>query len=222
MRAGFLTATLLFLTASTGWPQDATPGKPLTLLDHAGKEITLKNATFTTGTKRLSWLDETVAPTPKDKKAAPPTGPEYLEFRERKTPMYKDDVTTYIPITAIKQIDYDPKAREVSVTIWIAKDEELNVAVYLHGSTVYAGINKFNLDGEIEAGTLNVQGPIKLQDGFLRAGIRSIRFPDAKPVAAPSGANAIVIPRGKEKTKHEVGTCSPSTAPAHASASCRC
>jgi len=203
MRVSLIGGVIYLCINATAWSQEKTEVKPLTLIDAAGKELTLKNWKFATGTKHLSWLDPKAdVPVPKGKKGSPvpPTGPEFLEFREKKLEMYKDDVSTFIPLTSLKRIDYDLKAKEVSVTLLASDGKDLT----LRGTTEYVGINKYNLDGEIDAGALQVGGPVKLQDGFLRAGIKSIVFADAKPAPQAVGSKAQVVTRGKEKTKHDV------------------
>lgn len=185
----------LLLTITTLSAQEPKSAKPLTLIDAAGKEIGLKGWKFTGGTKQLSWLDgkEPI-------KGAKPAGPEFLEFREQKAVMYKDDVTTYIPLAALKELVYEPKSKVVTVTLAAGDGKDLT----LRGTTNFVGINKFNLDGEVTSGTLNVAGPVSLLDGSLRADIRAIRFPDPIPDKTAFLPDAVVSVRGKEKARHEV------------------
>src|SRR5688572_12134849 len=97
----------------------------LVVLDNAGKEIPLKTWKFTQGTRRLSWLAEAKKGSEKkegqkkedDKKgdvkkakgavAPEPVGPECLALIEEKTPTYVNDVTTFIPLTSLKKIEFD-------------------------------------------------------------------------------------------------------------------
>lgn len=198
MRIVFVVGALLMMSSWSGAQEGAS--KPITLVDASGKEMAFKQWKFVTGTRRLSWLEK--EPPAKEKKGMP-YGPECLEFRVAKVPMFKEDVTTYIPLTSLKRIAYEGKDVEVEVVGPGGKN------FILKGSAEFVGINRFNLDGELDAGTLSVGGPIKLQDGFLKAGIRRIQFPDAAPLAETSGANATVVVRGKDSAKHTVADLQP-------------
>src|SRR5205823_6447114 len=116
-----------------------------------GKEIKLTNWKFVVGTKHLGWLGEpSKATVKKGKKAPPPVpqGPEFLEFREDKTPAYEKDITTYIPLASLRKIDYDHDKKTVSVTLLLAGDKEQT----LTGPAKYEKINKFTIDGAVEPG----------------------------------------------------------------------
>lgn len=165
-------------------------------------KIRLKDAHFTAGTRRLSWL----AADEKPAKAKAPVGPEYLEFREDKTPMYTDDIVTYISIASLQRIDYEHEKKLVRVTVKQAGDKDLT----LFGSTRYANINKFSFDGTARQMTeFPVEGPLQFQDGRMRLPIRAFVQAAARPVEAPTGRVAIVVARDKDKTQHKVHGLAP-------------
>jgi hypothetical protein len=187
----------LFLFALASCCARAQDGKikPLILVDLTGKEIPIKGWSLVSGTKHLSWL----AKDGKAKKGAP-VGPECLEFRESKIDMYQDDVTTFIPLTALKQLEYDHKAKEVLVTLVGPDGKDAT----LRGPTRFKGINQFALDGEVGAAAIEIGGSVRILEGSLRVGFKSLTFPDAAPTPALSGPAASVLVRGKEKTLHQV------------------
>lgn len=176
----------------------------LIVLDGAGKEIKLTSWKFVLGTKHLGWLGEpSKAPEKKGKKVPPPVpqGPEFLEFREDKTPAYEKDITTYIPVTSVRKIEYDHDKKVVAVTFLAAGDKEQT----LIGPAKYANINKFNIDGAVEPGTASLAGDVKFQDGFLKVGIKGYRFPGpAQAAPAPSGRPAVIVALDKTKTVHKI------------------
>ncbi len=162
-------------------------------------KIVLKDAHFTAGTRHLSWLvtDDKPAKT----KTKTPAGPEYLEFREDKTPMYTDDIVTYIPVGSLQRLEYDHEKKLVRVTVKQAGDTDLTLV----GSTKYANINKFSLDGTaLKKADLGVEGALQFQDGRMKVPFRGFINPAAKPVEAPTGRAAVVVARDKEKTQHKV------------------
>ncbi len=175
----------------------------LVVMDSAGKEIKLTKWKFVLGTRRLGWLGEPAKVVEKKgKKAAPvvPSGPEYLEFREDKTPAYDKDVTTFIPVSSLRKIDYDHDKKAIAVTYLAAGDKELTLV----GPSKFANINKFHIDGTVAPGNVSLAGEIKFQDGFLKAGIQGYRFPNAEPVPAPMGRPAIIVVLDKARTVHRV------------------
>lgn len=206
-------ATTFFgLVVSFFWSESRAAEKAaedLVALDGAGKEIKLKNWKFTLGTRHLSWLVQPAkAPEKqekqekKDKKSAPPVpqGPECLDFREEKSTTYANGILTLIPLTSLRKIDYDHDKKTVSVALLQAGGKE----TVLTGSTKFVGINKFNIDGDAEAGPITLSGAVKFQDGFLRAGIKGYRFASAQPVPEPSGRLGTIVADDKEKTVHKV------------------
>ena len=161
--------------------------------------IRLKDAHFSAGTRRLSWLavDDASAKT----KAKAPAGPEYLEFREDKTPMYTDDIVTYIPVASLQQLEYDHDKRLARATIKQAGDMD----VTLIGPTKFANINKFSLEGTgLKKSEIGIDGALQIQDGLLKAPVRGFVQHGAKPVEAPTGRLALVIAQDKAKKQHKV------------------
>ncbi|MFO0965900.1 MAG: hypothetical protein U0793_10000 [Gemmataceae bacterium] len=172
--------------------QDAR--KPLILIDGADKNIPLKDWSFATGTKHLTWL------APKEERGKKDAGPEYLEFRVTKAEMYQEDVTTYIPLSALKEIEYDHKAKEVAVTLVNAEGKD----VTLRGPTKFKAINQFTIDGAVAPTTFEIGGAVRLTEGAARFGFKKLKFPEPTAAAAVAGAEATVVVRGKEKVSHTV------------------
>src|SRR5688572_27630768 len=65
--------------------------------------IRLAEPRFTSNTRPLAWLAEPIKD--KGKKAAP--GPEHLEFREEQSTLFKEGITTFVPLESVLRIDYD-------------------------------------------------------------------------------------------------------------------
>jgi hypothetical protein len=180
-------------------------GGVLVVIDHAGKEVKLSAWKFLSGTRRLSWL----APAGKARAAKgeeagedeAPAGPEALALREENSTTFEKGILTLVPVTSLKKIDYDAEARTVRVTYLMAsaKDSEAGT---LTGSTKYTGINKLTLEGEMDLGELG-KAALKFQGGTPRS-VKSIQFPEPKPVPAPTGRPAVITASDKEKTKHQV------------------
>jgi hypothetical protein len=172
------------------------PGSSWELLYDHQLTIPLQDARFTSGTRRLAWLaadDKAV----KSKNA----GPEYLEFREDKTPMYKDDVVTFIPVASVSRLDYDHDKKLVRAAIRQSGAKDL----VLIGSTKFIGINKFNLEGS--AAKTPLSGAVRIQDGQLN--VQGVQQPGAKPVEPPTGRPAVVVIQDKKKTEHKVHGLTP-------------
>ena len=162
-------------------------------------KIALKDAHFTAGTRHLSWLATDEKP-PKAK-AKVPARPEYLEFREDKTPMYKDDIVTYIPVASLLRLEYDHDKKLVRAAVKQAGDKDLTLV----GPTKFANINKFSLEGTaVMKADLGVEGALQFQDGLMKTPFRALIHHAAKPAAAPTGGGAVVIAQDKAKTEHKV------------------
>src|SRR5262249_30403324 len=139
MRSAFLVLILLPISSTALIAQPADDGWEV--IYDAQTKIRLKDAHFTAGTRHPAWLAR--ADNTAKAKAKAPAGPEYLEFREDKTPMYTDDIVTYIPVASVQRIDYEHEKKLVRVTVKQTDDSSLTLA----GPTKYANINKFSLEG---------------------------------------------------------------------------
>jgi hypothetical protein len=186
----------------------------LVVIDAAGKEQKLKTWKFTTGTRHLSWLEpvkegedkpkdgdkpkegnkkegEPKKPGPRNgprPKPVPASGPEALQFRDENSTDFKEGILTFIPLTALRAIDFD--AEEETMTVKAATGDKADDTVTLAGTTKYKGINKITIEAEVDKGELGV-GEVKFQGGVPK-GIRGLRFPAAKALPAPAGRTATV------------------------------
>lgn len=172
----------------------------LVVVDGGGKELRLNNWKFSLGTRRLAWLAPQAKAAPKKDKLAPPAsqGPECLEFREEKSTTYANGILTLIPLTRLQSIDYDHAKKLVSVTFLRADGKEET----LTGTTKFSNINNFHIEGDAESAALTVSGVVKLQDGFLKAGIRGYRFPKPEPGPEATGRAAVIT--AVDKSVHKV------------------
>jgi len=177
-----LAATALLVADEAKAPE----GKPLVVVDNAGKELKLKSYTITAGLMRLSWLAAPAEPPPADKgkpkkgKLAPPKdGPEALVIRDAEKINFLEGVTTFVPLAQLKAVDFDAVAKTMTVTAAAGKDD-----VKLTGTTSYKGINKVTLEAEIDKGAAGVASVI-YQGGVAKPNMKGLRFPEAKadPVA---------------------------------------
>jgi hypothetical protein len=180
-------ALLLTLAAAAALPADEPspmPGPPLVVIDAAGKEVKLKSYSFTAGIVRLSWLaeDGEAPPPEKDKKGKPKKGagkllkegPEALVLRDADKINFLDGVTTFIPISQLKAVDFDNAAKTMTVTAATGKDD-----VKLVGTTAYKGINKVALEAEIDKGEAGVASVV-YQGGVIKGNLKGLRLPGAK------------------------------------------
>lgn len=185
-------------------PKDKKPAakkpEPLVLMLEGGrKEVRLDDWRCTAGTRRLGWLGEPPPPPVKGKKIVRrPTGPEALEFREERSTLYQNGILTLVPLTALKQIAYDPAAKTVAMTLVTATGKELT----LSGTTKFAGINKLTFDGDADLGE-HGRAPLKFTGGSGK-GLRAVRFPAPQPTPEAKGRTATVIAEDKEKTAHAI------------------
>lgn len=146
-----------------------------TIVDAAGKEIVLKNWKLSAGTRKLDWL-----------------GVEALAFRETNSTGFRDGVMTFIPLDRLESLAYD--AEKQTVKAKVAGSDAV-----IEGFTKYAGINQIAVDAEIDKGTAGIV-ELKYRGGAPKGGIRSIKFPAAKPAPAPAGDKLwVVIADGKKK-----------------------
>jgi hypothetical protein len=160
-------------------------------------KILLKDAHFTAGTRRLSWL---VAPDKPVNPKAKNVGPEYLEFREEKSTGFKDGIVTLVPIASLQRLEYDHDNKLVRAAVKQAGAKELTLV----GSTKFVGVNKFSLEGTAAKTDVGVAGALQFQDGLMKVPFRGFAQSGAGPVEALSGRSATVIAQDKEKTQHEV------------------
>ena len=202
MRHSLCSMTLLALSSPILLSQSGDDAWEI--IHDAQTKIRLTEARFSAGTRRLSWL--AVEEKSAKAKSKAPAGPEYLEFREDKTPMYTDDVVTYIPLVSVMRLEYEHEKKLVRVTVKQAGDKDLTLA----GPTKYANINKFSLDAAVAAKSdLTLDGALQIQDGRMKVPFRGLIHGGAKPVAAPTGRSATVIVRDMEKTPHQVHGLAP-------------
>jgi hypothetical protein len=177
-------------------------GGVLVVIDNAGKEHKLKAWKFLDGTEHVSWLapaDPADKPAKKDEAPKAATGPEALKLREENSTTFRNGIVTFVLLDRIRKIDYDHDNKTVTVTVATAGDkgEEL-----LTGPTRFVGVNKLTLEAEVDLGELGT-GAVKFYGGTAN-GIRSVRFPAAKPGPALPGRPAEVTAADQEKTVHQV------------------
>ncbi|MCI0381298.1 MAG: hypothetical protein L0215_27245 [Gemmataceae bacterium] len=181
--------------------QEKTAG-PLVVLTPGGQELTLKTWTFSAGTRRLSWLEP---PAPAPNKETALAGPEYLEFREDKSTAFANGILTLVPVRSLRQILYDADKKSVALDVAVAGGKEVKLA----GSTRFAGVNKWNIEGDADPGQATVAGSLQLQDGFLKLRIRGYRFPAPDAVAEVSGRQSTIVAQDSEKAVHAVAGLTP-------------
>ena len=172
------------------------------IVDANSKEQTLKACKFTTGTRHLSWLAPAREDAPKPKPGdgpRTPAGPEALEIRDDASlaPPLVAGFITLVPLDSIKTIVFDDN-EVMTVRVLGEKDDAI-----VSGTTKYRGINKLTVEAEVDKGDLGI-AEVKFLGGVPK-GIRSIRFPAPKPLAAPgSGRAASVTTTDDKKTAHKV------------------
>src|SRR5262245_29991894 len=162
-----LVSTLACLFATASFAADGP-----TIIDGTGKEITPKNWKITAGTRKLDWLAEHNAV------------PEVLIFRETNSTGFRDGVLTFIPLGRLESLSYDVEKQT-------AKAKIAGIEQPLEGSIRYQGINQIVIEAEMdkgEAGTVE----LKYKGGALKGGIKGVKFPSAKPAAAPMGDKLFV------------------------------
>jgi hypothetical protein len=183
------------------------PGKGesdmLVVVDNAGKEHKLKTWKFESGVRRLSWL--AAAKETPGKKGKPavkgPAGPEALEFSEGTQPPLKKRVLTLVPLESIRAINFDTKKKRV--TVHVVHSDKADDDEVLTGLTGYVGVNHLSLTAEADLGDLGMAKK-KFQGGVSK-GIRSIRFPAPKPVAAVGEGRPAKVAAGSQgKTIHQI------------------
>lgn len=201
-------ATTLLGSLSAGEP-NKKEADSLVIVDGADKEHKVKAWRFTAGTKHLSWLAPAGAvadPEPEKggKKGAAKTratvGPVALEFSEGSGVPLKKRIVTYVLLENIRSIDYDAAKKEV--TLKVAKSANPEEDIELKGITGYVDVNVLTIEAKVDLGELG-SATTKFQGGVAN-GVKSIRFPSPKPVAAPpkEAKPAVIVSAGKDKTDH--------------------
>ncbi len=171
-------------------PKDAKDPKaaeapPLVVIDSAGKEQKLKSYSFTAGIVRMSWLadpaDDEEPPAKKEKgKPKRPKGPslkegpEALLIRDAEKIAFLEGVTTFVPLSQLKAVDFDAVNKTMSVTAATSKDD-----VKLTGTTAYKGINKVALEADVDKGAAGVASVV-YQGGVVKGNLKGLRFAAAK------------------------------------------
>jgi hypothetical protein len=160
------------------------PAKPATgeavVIDSSGKEVTLKKWHISAGTRKLAWLE-------KDGVA-----PEALSFREMNSTLFKDGVTTLIPLDRLESLTYDVEKQTVQAKV-------AGLEQPLEGSIRFKEINQITIEAEVDKGDAGIV-ELKYKGGQLKGGIRSVRFGGAKAGTAPAGDKVfITIAEAKEK-----------------------
>ncbi len=198
MRRPFaLVCALLSASTLAGSASGQPPADSWLLVVDSQTKVPLQNAHFTTGTRHLDWLVEDGAgAAPKGKKA----GPEYLEFREDKSTTFKDGIVTWIPLASLAGLEYDHDKKLVRAAIKQPEGKDL----VLVGSTKFAGINKFSVEGAAGKVQLGIEGALQLQDGLMKVPFRGLVHEGAQPAILPKGRGAAVRAQDKEKTEHKV------------------
>jgi hypothetical protein len=226
-----LVAGLVGLCAAVADEPKPAGDATLVVIDAAGKEQKLKTWKFAAGTRHLSWLEPAKegedkpkdGDKPKDpdkpkevepKKNAPrggprakpvAAGPEALQFRDENSTDFKEGILTFMPLTALKAIDFD--AEQETMTVKAAAGDKADASETLTGTTKYKGINKITIEAEVDKGDLGV-GEVKFQGGVPK-GIRGVRFPAAKALPAPAGRTATVTVAGSSNNTQKATDLQP-------------
>ncbi len=199
-----LAAALAACIAARAAPLPGGQGS-LVVIDSAGHEQKLRTFKFTAGLRNLSWLAP--APSgagdtggPRRPRARPAqTGPEALEFREEDSTSFVEGVLTLVPIDRLRAVEYDNEQKTVTARVAGPKAGE---EIALTGTTRFERVNKLALEADVDRGDLGIAEVRYL--GGTQNGIRGLRFPEAKPAAAPAGRVAVVTTTGKDPSTHKV------------------
>jgi hypothetical protein len=140
------------------------------LTDVDGKETRLSGVKFTTGTRRLAWLADPKAATPGEK-----LGPLALEVREPNSTTLARGVLTLIPAASVESVKYDYEKLTSSVSVKGVKDP-------VPGTLQYARINTLGISGTVGGKAASFTAGVR-----GKSAVKSVAFPDAKPVAAKAG-----------------------------------
>jgi hypothetical protein len=183
MRRAFGLSGVVFAAVLAGSFTRATEDPPakagaaeVVLTDVDGKETRLTNVKFGTGTRRLGWLADPAGATPDAK-----LGPQALEVREPNSTTLARGVITLVPVASVESLKYDYEKLTVYVGVKGVKDPLLGTLQYRAINTV--GISG-TADGKAASFTAGVLG---------KAGVKSITFPDPKPVEAKAGGRSWAV-----------------------------
>jgi hypothetical protein len=183
MRLYFSTLLALALPAFASAQVYRTDGK---VVDAAGKEHQLKDASLIQGVVPLAWLG----------KESPP----HLEFREHHSTLLVDGIRTYVPIASVKKIAYDHEKKNVTVTVFATDGKEAT----LLGPSQYLQINRYACEAERDFEKRGI-AIVRFTGGDATHGFQSLELNGAKSVSevAP-GRKAVLFANDKERSRHEV------------------
>jgi hypothetical protein len=146
------------------------------LTDVDGKETRLSGAKLTTGTRRLAWLADPKAATPDEK-----LGPQAIEVREPNSTTLARGVLTLVPVASVESVKYDYEKLTAYVSVKGVKEPVL-------GTLQYRGINTLGISGTANGKAASFSGGV-----LGKAAVKSITFPDAKPVEAKAGGRSWAV-----------------------------
>jgi hypothetical protein len=181
MRRAFGVAGVVFAAALAGSFTRAADDPPakggeVVLTDVDGKETKLSGARLTAGTRRIGWLADPAGTTPDAK-----LGPQALDVREPNSTTLARGVLTLVPVASIESVKYDYEKLTAYISVKGVKDPLLGTLQYARINTV--GVSG-TADGKAASFTAGVLG---------KAAVKSITFPDAKPVEAKAGGRSWAV-----------------------------
>ncbi len=160
---------------------DEAPKSP-TIVDPSGKEVTLNKWKLTSGTRKLTFVDGK---------------PEVFDIREVGSTSYKLGISTYIPVSRVKGIEYDPEKFVANVSVAGCENP-------IAATMRYEGFNNITIEAEIDQGKSGV-ADVKFKGGVLKGGIKSIKFPSAKAAEKePEGKELFISVPGEAAKKGAV------------------
>jgi hypothetical protein len=143
------------------------------LTDVDGKETRLTKFRINRGTRVLGWLAD---PDSGDRE-----GPQAMEVREPNSTTFTKGVLTYVPVASIETVKYDYEKLSVFIHVKGVKEPLL-------GTLQYRGINTLGITGLSEGKNASFTA------GALgKTAIKSVEFPDAKPLAETPGGRTWAI-----------------------------
>jgi hypothetical protein len=181
MRA-FVALFVVFLPTCVG-------AQELVLIDANDKEVRLKEWKIVHGTQKLPWTKDS---------------DDFIEVREESSTTFQQGIQTFVPLSAVKRIDYDGAAKTATFVIRTAggKEEKLT------GTTKFQGINKLAVETEVNLGELGQATAVYL--GGVERGLKSIQFPAAKgELAPPVGKAYAIVAHDKMKSAHAARALTP-------------
>jgi hypothetical protein len=187
-------------------PKAVEPGT-LVVIDAAGKEHKLKSWKFTAGIRHLSWLAAAAPekePAEKEPKPRPKPGqggPEALAVREENSTVWANGVLTLVPLDRLRSVEFDAEKETITVRVATGAGKP-ETDLTLTGTTQFQGINKLNIDAEVDKGELGV-AEVRFLGGVAK-GIRGVRFPAPKAVPEMKEGRPAAVTYGDKKGKHVV------------------